>query len=772
MPEESVVVGVRVRPFNAREEALNATCCIEMEGPATSIVTSDGKRSAFTFDESFWSHDGFDTLEDGRCVPSAGSSYADQQYVFETFGVRVLDNAWAGFHCCLFAYGQTGAGKSYSMLGYGVNKGIVPISCEEIFRRTADNSDQQKRFEVCVSMVEIYNETVQDLFCEILDRPKKGLEIRESKMLGIYIDGVSKRPVDSYEAIQAVLDEGTENRSVGSTLMNATSSRAHTVLTIEFKQVTCELGKEQVKISMINLVDLAGSEKAGQTGASGDRLKEGCAINKSLTALGNVIEKLAERSASKKKDVLIPYRNSKLTRLLQNALGGSSRTIMVCALSPASSNYEETLSTLRYADRAKKIKNNATVNENPQDRLMRELREENERLKLLFDKGGGIEVSSEIVEKKAEIERVEASLQEMQRSFQEKLRDSKIDQQHKSSKSKRFSLFNSALGCTPYLANLNEDMQLCGKVRIQFPEGETIRFTSIQKKDRSEEESEDSGSSSSSSSSSNGSGSGDRSGSSRKNKAEKKRKTRDAQKSDVMLTGPDVFVPHASIVNKNGKCMVNCFSDEAAHNTFVNGDVLTVLFSQVPERRDEGVELVHGARVVFGRMIFVFVEPAKTSLEIMILTGDVNFAKAKKELRQGFHGRATISTESPARARAQSSKTLKPIHQMLDKKNDSDSSDTDSLVSLSSQAAIDKLIMARSELLFKNEAITKLERDLEKFKQLKDNNNVQSARVAVLRGSASIRQAKRRSDLLLWNVQSYMSDVEVAFGALERLIEC
>merc|ERR1712060_466072 len=138
---------------------------------------------------------------------------------------------------------------------------------------------------------------------------------------------------------------------------------------------------DSTKVSMINLVDLAGSEKAGQTGASGDRLKEGAMINKSLSALGLVIEKLADKSAGKK--VVVPYRDSKLTRLLQNALGGSAKTIMICALSPASSNYEETLSTLRYADRAKKIVNTAVVNENPQERLMRELREENDKYKEL-----------------------------------------------------------------------------------------------------------------------------------------------------------------------------------------------------------------------------------------------------------------------------------------------------------------------------------------------------------------------------------------------------
>ncbi|CAK9004239.1 unnamed protein product [Durusdinium trenchii] len=343
MAEEcSVVVGVRIRPFNDREKALNAQLCVDVDGPTTilqnppemAIESGKGKEAKrFTFDASFWSHDGFEVGGDGYCSAAPGSRYADQRTVFETFGRRILDSAWEGYHCCLFAYGQTGAGKSYSMVGYGANKGIVPISCEEIFKRISANTDSNLTYEVMVSMVEIYNEQVQDLLVPPKDRPKKGLEIRESQQLGIYIGGVSRRPVDSYASIEAVVEEGTENRTVGATLMNATSSRAHTVLTIEFKQVSQAGGQQGQKLSLINLVDLAGSEKAGQTGASGDRLKEGCAINKSLSALGNVIEKLADKAMGKAKpNAVIPYRDSKLTRLLQNALGGSSKTVMICHL--------------------------------------------------------------------------------------------------------------------------------------------------------------------------------------------------------------------------------------------------------------------------------------------------------------------------------------------------------------------------------------------------------------------------------------------------------
>eukprot|EP00928_Gymnodinium_smaydae_P093679 TRINITY_DN7798_c1_g1_i2.p1 TRINITY_DN7798_c1_g1~~TRINITY_DN7798_c1_g1_i2.p1 ORF type:complete len:380 (-),score=88.69 TRINITY_DN7798_c1_g1_i2:100-1239(-) len=357
---EAVVVGVRVRPFHWREQELQATCCIDMNGPNTIITDAMGNEKAFAFDESFWSHDDFYTDDQGYCKANPGGRYCDQQHVFDTFGKRVLDNAWEGFHCCLFAYGQTGAGKSYSMVGVGANKGIVPISCEEIFRRIDECDNKSSlHYEVTISMIELYNETIHDLLLSPEQRGKRGLTLHESKMLGVYIEGVTKLPVESYEAISRAVDEANEQRTIGATKMNATSSRAHTVLSIEFKQVMKIADTQSVKLSMINLVDLAGSEKSAQTGAEGERFKEGIAINSSLTALGNVIEKLAERSQGKGKKgvpIVIPYRNSKLTRLLQNALGGSSKTIMICALSPASSNYEETLSTLRYADRAKKIK--------------------------------------------------------------------------------------------------------------------------------------------------------------------------------------------------------------------------------------------------------------------------------------------------------------------------------------------------------------------------------------------------------------------------------
>lgn len=207
----------------------------------------------------------------------------------------MLDNAFNGYHTCLFAYGQTGSGKSHSMIGYGENKGIVPMATDEIFRRINANTDPDKTFEVSCMMCEIYNERVQDLMIPVQKRPQNGLKIRESKALGIFVDGLSKHAVTSYEQISKIMAIGESHRSKGATLMNSESSRAHTVIQIEFKQVETYAGKKAQKLSVINLIDLAGSEKAGQTGATGDRLKEGCEINKSLSCLGDVIKALVDK---------------------------------------------------------------------------------------------------------------------------------------------------------------------------------------------------------------------------------------------------------------------------------------------------------------------------------------------------------------------------------------------------------------------------------------------------------------------------------------------
>ncbi len=466
----SVKVAVRVRPFNTREISQNSTSIIEMPGNnQTKIIDESGKEKTYTFDHSFWSHDGYKVLEDGYFEPE-DEKYADQKYVFNAVGKEILDNAWQGYHCCLFAYGQTGSGKSYSMVGYGANKGIVPISCDEIFSRISQNNDNDKKYEVQVSMLEIYNEKVQDLLIDPNKRPPGGLKIRQSTVLGVYVEGLTKYPVTSYEEIDRKMEEGYRNRTIGATLMNATSSRAHTIVMIDFRQLTQVGKKTTTKISMINLVDLAGSERLGSTGASGDRLKEGCNINKSLLILGNVINCLADKAIGKAKNMLPPYRDSALTRILQNALGGNSKTVMICALSPASINYEETLSTLRYADRAKKIQNKAVINESEHDKMIRLLREENSGLKKMIedlqnklsDQGGvaGEDDKESFLELKDQYEANQQALADMQKTFQEKLEEAK---KHEAEIIGKEIDLNE-----PHLVVLNEDPQLSHKLRYSL----------------------------------------------------------------------------------------------------------------------------------------------------------------------------------------------------------------------------------------------------------------------------------------------------------------
>lgn len=450
----SVKVAVRVRPFNQREKDMGAVLCVKMVGQTTSLIDSkSGSNRDFAFDYSFWSHDGYLEMENGYLANDGGSEYADQRHVYEQLGIEVLNNAWEGYNCCLFAYGQTGSGKSYSMVGYGTNKGIVPTSSEEIFTRINSNTDPNLVYEVTVSMLEIYNERVQDLLIPVNLRPQGGLKIRESKAAGVFVEGLSKNAVNSYAEIEHLMEMGNTHRSIGATQMNATSSRAHTIFTIELRQVFIEGNRKTEKMSVINLVDLAGSEKAGQTGATGDRLKEGCAINKSLVVLGTVIETLAEKSSGKKNNIVVPYRDSALTRILSTALGGNSKTVMICALSPASVNYEETLSTLRYADRAKKIKNNAVINESVQDRMIRELKEENNELKKLLEQAGGLDKIRELQE---QLEANERFVKEQMMSWEQKRTSQAIDQVVHEDRS------------IPHITNINEDPQLSGKVYYNF----------------------------------------------------------------------------------------------------------------------------------------------------------------------------------------------------------------------------------------------------------------------------------------------------------------
>ncbi|EGG06377.1 uncharacterized protein MELLADRAFT_36123, partial [Melampsora larici-populina 98AG31] len=389
-------VVVRCRPLNSRELARGAKCLVKMEGgthtfldpppedPQQKRPAGDRETKSFAFDHSYWS----------ACSKDE-PGYASQQTLYEDLGMDLLDNSFEGYNSCIFAYGQTGSGKSYSMMGYGQDRGIIPLTCSALFDRIEEKltTEPNVTYTVEVSFMEIYNERVRDL---LNPKNKGNLRVREHPSLGPYVEDLSKLAVQSYANVETLMDEGNKARTVAATNMNETSSRSHSVFTLLLTQrrTDTNTGLAGEKVSRISLVDLAGSERANSTGATGVRLKEGAQINKSLTTLGKVISALATAGGGsglgkkKKADEHVPYRDSVLTWLLKDSLGGNSKTAMIAAISPA--DYDETLSTLRYADQAKKIKNKAVVNEDPNAKLIRELKEELTTLRTRIISGGGI----------------------------------------------------------------------------------------------------------------------------------------------------------------------------------------------------------------------------------------------------------------------------------------------------------------------------------------------------------------------------------------------
>ncbi|XP_063683254.1 kinesin-like protein unc-104 isoform X2 [Bolinopsis microptera] len=390
----SVKVAVRVRPLNSREVKKNSKCIIYMQDKTTCITdpSNPKNKKTFTFDHSYWSTDPKD------------DHFATQKMVYNDIGKEFLHHSFDGYNTCIFAYGQTGSGKSFTMMGAPDQtdlKGVIPQTCEDMFLKIDEETDADTTFSVEVSYMEIYNEKVHDLLSPANN--SKNLRVREHPVLGPYVEDLAKLAVQNYSDISDLMDEGNKSRTVASTNMNETSSRSHAVFSIILTQrkYNAPTGLTAEKVSKISLVDLAGSERADATGATGARLKEGANINRSLTTLGKVISALAEQANSKstmkkrgKKDNFIPFRDSVLTWLLKENLGGNSKTAMIAALSPANINYDETLSTLRYADRAKQIMCKAVVNEDPNAKIIRELQEEVMKLKAII-KAEGLEAKIE-----------------------------------------------------------------------------------------------------------------------------------------------------------------------------------------------------------------------------------------------------------------------------------------------------------------------------------------------------------------------------------------
>lgn len=360
----SVLVVVRVRPLNQREtESASGECVKVISSQALTITPSpDESERQFAFDACF-------------------TNEASQRDVYERSGRMVLGKVLDGFNGCVFAYGQTGSGKTFTMQGSPEAPGVIPQLCTELFERIAALSGK-KHVAVHASMCEIYNERLNDLLTRGTgdDAASRDLKIREEEGAGgrgIYVDGLSEICVDSSEAVLGLLADGNGRRAIGRTNMNEHSSRSHSVVTLRVE--SWDEGDDEkltATSSKLHLIDLAGSERQKGTGATGERLKEGANINVSLSALGNVISALTE-----KKRGHVPYRDSKLTRLLQDSLGGNSVTVMLCNASPAKINADETLSALRFAERAKKIENVATVNRDPKAARAAALYEENKTLK-------------------------------------------------------------------------------------------------------------------------------------------------------------------------------------------------------------------------------------------------------------------------------------------------------------------------------------------------------------------------------------------------------
>uniref|UniRef100_A0A8C3PQ92 Kinesin-like protein n=1 Tax=Calidris pygmaea TaxID=425635 RepID=A0A8C3PQ92_9CHAR len=501
MAGASVKVAVRVRPFNSREMSRESKCIIQMSGSTTTILNPKQPKEtpkSFSFDYSYWSH-----------TTPADINYASQKQVYQDIGEEMLQHAFEGYNVCIFAYGQTGAGKSYTMMGKQEKdqQGIIPQLCEDLFSRINETTNDNMSYSVEVSYMEIYCERVRDL---LNPKNKGNLRVREHPLMGPYVEDLSKLAVTSYNDIQDLMDSGNKARTVAATNMNETSSRSHAVFNIIFtqKRHDAETDITTEKVSKISLVDLAGSERADSTGAKGTRLKEGANINKSLTTLGKVISALAEMNKKKKKTDFIPYRDSVLTWLLRENLGGNSRTAMVAALSPADINYDETLSTLRYADRAKQIRCNAVINEDPNNKLIRELKDEVARLRdLLYAQGLGDIIDSkyclvisgsgsslherimfapgseEAIERLKETEKIIAELNE---TWEEKLRRTEAIRMEREALLAEMGVAmredGGTLGVfspkkTPHLVNLNEDplmSEWSGPTEQIYPSASTL----------------------------------------------------------------------------------------------------------------------------------------------------------------------------------------------------------------------------------------------------------------------------------------------------------
>ncbi|XP_050475885.1 kinesin-like protein KIF14 isoform X1 [Bombus huntii] len=601
----NLTVGIRVRPLNTKELNDSKVISVVQVNGQNIIVTCESVQHTFTYDHCFISQ-----------IDASEPSYANQEIVFKNMVLPLVQNAFEGYNVCLFAYGQTGSGKSYSMMGQESAQnntipldeaiGIIPRFCQEIFTRASINTNTKTTVEI--SYFEIYNEKIHDLLTNVNSGVKRApLKVREHPVFGPYIVDLSQHCVQNYKDLQTWLKVGNSQRATAATGMNEKSSRSHSIFSIILTQTqkNNQLNNESVdasRRSKINLVDLAGSERLSQTCASGDRLKEGVSINKSLLTLGKVIASLAENTSNRKRG-FVPYRESVLTWLLKESLGGNSRTAMLGTVSPANIHIEETLATLRYACQARAIVNRVRINEDPHEKLIRELKAEVLRLRGVregYEKQLGIlprrlldsvppvnQNNDEIKQKQQEIDKLRHQLKKTEEqlaitemTWQMKLRDT---EEKKNSEIKYLRRCGIAIELDfrekdkqPCLINLAADPMLSGTLLYLIPPG-LVRI---------------------------GKNSGCQNFS---------------EHLDIMLDGPLVRPLHCTIENNNGKLIL---SSEMEGDTFVNGQVVT-----------GKVILKHGDRLVIGgNHYFKVSSPYDEHSNIQISAQAVDYEFAHQEI--------------------------------------------------------------------------------------------------------------------------------------------
>ncbi|XP_050833237.1 kinesin-like protein KIF14 [Serinus canaria] len=468
-----VIVAVRVRPFSNREKTENSFPVVSMSGSETIVQNpSTNQIYSFSYDFSFWSFD------------KSHSNFASQAMIYKTLALPLLERAFEGYNACLFAYGQTGSGKSYTMMGFDEDRGIIPRLCEDLFNQIAQMDKEQVLYHLEMSFFEVYNEKIHDLlvFKAENGQKKQQLRVREHPVLGPYVEGLTVNVVRSYSDIQSWLELGNKQRATAATVMNDKSSRSHSVFTLVMTQTKVEFVNEEQcdrrLTSHINLIDLAGSECCTKAQTTGERLKEGVSINKSLLTLGRVISALSKQSQNGKK-TFIPYRESVLTWLLKESLGGNSQTTMIATVSPAASSTEETLSTLRYAKQACSIINIAKVNEDMNVKLIRELKAEIEKLRaaqksaLNTDREKYRRYLQEITSLRVELHQQERNMAEMQRAWKEKLEQAEKRKLEDIKELQKAGIAFKMDNHLPNLVNLNEDPQLSEVLLYMIKEGET-----------------------------------------------------------------------------------------------------------------------------------------------------------------------------------------------------------------------------------------------------------------------------------------------------------